>query len=626
MSSINTFDVIVVGAGHAGCEAAAIAAKIGCKTLLLTGNLDTIAKMSCNPSIGGVAKGNIVREVDALGGQMAMNADATAIQFRMLNASKGTAVQGPRAQCDKQKYSERMKYILENFSPDLNLFQAIVEDLIINDDTVIGVKTNIGINFFSKTVVLTNGTFLRGLMHIGTSKIVGGRLGDFSSQSLSSNLEKYGIKLGRMKTGTPARILGSSIDFSKCEKQIGDLNPCLFGFYESRSDDFKLPVSSCLFNAIMNKQLNLTDLQCACWIDHTNAKTKEIILRNIDKSPLYSKEITGIGPRYCPSIEDKYVRFADKDQHRLFLEPEGNSTDEWYINGLSTSFPFSVQEEIIHSVPSLTHAKIMRPAYAVEYDYAPPTQIYSTLESKIIQNLFCAGQINGTSGYEEAAGQGILAGINAARKSLGLDQISLTRYSSYIGVLVDDLVTKGTFEPYRMFTSRAEYRLLLNHSSADIRLIDIAEKCNLLDETRLSKTKYKLERVEFWTRKLEEVYDTGERLSDLLRKNFGNLSRVSLPSKLINEPKGILDEVIYRVVYAGYMEREYKWIKKTKDMDLVKIPDLFDYEQIKSLKNETRQKLQQFKPLTLGEASRISGISPVDISTIWVHIEKLRKS
>lgn len=621
----DSFEVIVVGAGHAGCEAAAIAAKLHCKTLLLTGNLDTIAKMSCNPSIGGVAKGNIVREIDALGGQMGMNADATAVQFRVLNASKGEAVQGPRAQCDKRLYSGRMKHILENFSPNLSLFQAIVEDLIVENDAVVGVKTNVGVDFRAKAIVLTNGTFLRGLMHIGDVKIAGGRLGDFSSRALSPNLEKYGIQLGRMKTGTPARILGSSIDFSKCEEQKGDERPRLFGFYDTRPENFQLPIASALCCAVLSKQSNVKDMQLSCWIDHTNIRTKEIIFKNIHRSPLYSGEITGIGPRYCPSIEDKYMRFKDRDQHRLFLEPEGSETDEWYINGLSTSLPFDVQEEIIHSVPSLENAKIMRPAYAVEYDYVPPTQIYPTLESKIIQNLFCAGQINGTSGYEEAAGQGLLAGINAARRSLGQGLITLTRHESYIGVLIDDLVTKGTSEPYRMFTSRAEYRLLLNHGSSDVRLIDIAEKCGTLDEYRIKQTRDKLNRIIYWTNILENLCQDGCSLADLLRRQFGNIDEVELPNGLKHEPQSVVDEVIYRVTYAGYIEREYRRIKKFGDMDAVKIPESFDYSQVKSLKNETIQKLQNFRPLTLGAASRISGISPVDINTVWVYIEKLRK-
>jgi tRNA uridine 5-carboxymethylaminomethyl modification enzyme len=619
------FDVVVVGAGHGGCEAAAIAAKLGCDTLLISGNLDTTAKMSCNPSIGGVAKGNIVREIDALGGQMALNADATAIQFRMLNASKGAAVQGPRAQCDKFRYQERMKCVLEMMGQKLSLFQGEVVDLIVENDKVIGVETNLSISFRAKAVVLTNGTFLRGLIHIGENKIIGGRLGDFAAHSLSENLQKYGIELGRMKTGTPPRILGSSIDFSQCDEQKGDKKPCFFSFYDIRPDGFVPSFASQLFLAVKNGQ-NFGELQRSCWIDHTNASTKDVIVKSIHRSPLYSGEIRGIGPRYCPSIEDKYVRFGDRDGHRLFLEPEGNGTDEWYVNGLSTSLPLDVQADIIKSVPSLRHAKIMRPGYAVEYGYAPPTQIFPTLESKIVENLFLAGQINGTSGYEEAAGQGIVAGINAARSSMGKSMLMLDRYSSYIGVLIDDLVTKGTSEPYRMFTSRAEYRLLLNHGSADVRLLGVARDFELIERDRVARTEHKLERINFWTGKLENIHIGECSIADLLRQNLGKIENELLPSEFLRESEQTIDEVIYRVTYAGYIEREYRQIAKLKDMELVKIPPNFCYDDVKSLKAESLQKLKLFKPITLGAASRISGVSPTDIGTIWVYIEKFRRS
>jgi tRNA uridine 5-carboxymethylaminomethyl modification enzyme len=618
------FDVIVVGAGHAGCEAAAIAAKLHCNTLLITGNLDTIAKMSCNPSIGGVAKGNIVREIDALGGQMATNADAAAIQFRMLNASKGVAVQGPRAQCDKFKYQERMKLILETMGSKLSLFQAEVVDLLVEGGAIAGVETNLGICLKAKAVVLTSGTFLRGLVHIGKSKIAGGRLGDFAAYALSDSLLKYGIELGRMKTGTPARILGSSIDFSQCDEQIGDSNPCLFGFYDTRPDDFIPRFPSELFLAIKNGQ-DLFGAQKSCWIDHTNSSTKEVVTKNIHRSPLYSGEITGIGPRYCPSIEDKYARFVDRDQHRLFLEPEGNNTDEWYINGLSTSFPLDVQGDILKTIPSLRNAKILRPAYAVEYDYAPPTQIFPTLESKIIKNLFFAGQINGTSGYEEAAGQGIIAGINAARSSTGRSMLTLDRYNSYIGVLIDDLVTKGTAEPYRMFTSRAEYRLLLNHGSADVRLLSVARDFELVNSSRIARTERKLERINFWTSELENIRSGECSVADCLRKNFGKIGNEIFPREFLCESKQVIDEVTYRVTYSGYIEREYRQIDRFRNLELVKIPQNFSYDGVKSLKAESRQKLKLFNPTTLGAASRISGISPTDIGTLQVYIEKLRR-
>jgi tRNA uridine 5-carboxymethylaminomethyl modification enzyme len=619
------FDVIVVGAGHAGCEAAAIATKLQCNTLLITGNLDTIAKMSCNPSIGGVAKGNIVREIDALGGQMALNADATAIQFRMLNASKGAAVQGPRAQCDKFKYQERMKLVLETMGDKLSLFQAEVVDLIVENDAIAGIKTNLSVSFGAKAVVLTNGTFLRGLIHIGENKIIGGRLGDFAAYSLSENLRKYGIELGRMKTGTPPRILGSSIDFSQCDEQRGDDEPCFFGFYDTRPDEFVPKFASELFLAIRSSR-DCYELQRSCWIDHTNPSTKDVIVENIHGSPLYSGEITGVGPRYCPSIEDKYVRFTDRKQHRLFLEPEGNNTDEWYINGLSTSLPFEVQSNIVKSIPSLRNAKIMRPGYAVEYDYAPPTQIFPTLESKIIKNLFFAGQINGTSGYEEVVGQGIVAGINAARSNMNATTLILDRYGSYIGVLIDDLVMKGTTEPYRMFTSRAEYRLLLNHGSADVRLLDIARDFGLVDGNKIARMAHKLERINFWTRELENIHSGECSVADCLRQNFSKIKSETLPEELLRESKQIIDAVIYRASYSGYIERKHRQIAKLRDMEFIKIPPNFCYGDVKSLKAESRQKLKLFKPVTMGAASRISGISPVDIGTIWVFLEKLRRA
>ena len=504
LSKDSPYDVIVCGAGHAGCEAALAAARMGANTLLLSGNIDTVAQMSCNPAIGGLAKGHIVREIDALGGEMAVNADATGIQFRVLNSSKGPAVQSPRAQCDKKAYQFRMKSVLES-APNLSLFQAVVTEIVCSGGAIEGVKTNLGATFYGKTVVLTTGTFLKGLMHVGSSKTVGGRMGDFSSQTLSDSLAAAGIEIGRLKTGTPARIAGSSIDFSKCAVQYGDNPPTLFGFYDTREIS---EVSGCVFNrprgcgqppaplpdssrcgaSAGEKMFHVEQSlswagfvgfgrdQLACYETSTNEKTAEIIRANLHRSAMYGGEIRGVGPRYCPSIEDKIVRFSHKDGHRLFLEPEGRNTDEWYINGLSTSMPLDVQLEIIHSVAGLENAKVLRPAYAVEYDFAPPTQLLPSLESRIVAGLFCAGQINGTSGYEEAAGQGLVAGANAAAKVFGREPIVLKRHESYIGVLIDDLVTKGTKEPYRMFTSRAEYRLLLNHSSAECRLFAHAKR------------------------------------------------------------------------------------------------------------------------------------------------------
>ncbi len=595
-----SYDVIVVGGGHAGCEAALASARMGMQTALLTMNLDTIAQMSCNPAIGGLAKGQLVREVDALGGEMGKVIDATGIQFKLLNASKGHAVRSPRAQADKKLYQFTMKGKLEE-QTNLSLRQDSIEDIAVHDKGILALAGKSGTNYMAKAVIITTGTFLNGLIHIGNSQSKGGRSSEPSADKLSNSLRNLGFELDRLKTGTPPRLNGNSINYGVLQEQVGDEQPTAFSF---STEKIHRP-------------------QIKCYITYTNSLTHEIIRSNLDRSPNFTGQIKAVGPRYCPSIEDKITRFPDKDHHQIFLEPEGLDTSEVYCNGISTSTPFDVQEAMIHSIKGLENADITRYGYAIEYDYVPPTQIKPSLEAKNVENVFLAGQINGTSGYEEAAAQGIMAGINAVLKIKGCEPFILGRSEAYIGVLIDDLVTKGTQEPYRMFTSRAEYRLVLRHDNADRRLMKYGHRYGLINKKQLTEL---LEREKSISETIEylEYSKRGEDslLKLLKRPNmcFKDLLEIDSDLRKRNISVPVQEQVEIEAKYEGYINRQKQQIEKFKKMEKLSLPPYFHYDSIPGLRKEAQQKLGRFRPVSLGQASRISGVSPADISILMVYL------